>query len=519
MRKEIFINQGIHESRIAIVEDGDLAEIWVERPEAERIVGDIYKGTVTAVLPSLQAAFVEIGLERTAFLQVRDMVEAESDDESNGSSRHRRSRSFPNIQDLVKKGQQLLVQIAKEPIGTKGARVTTQLSLAGRFIVAMPNGDWVGVSRKISSWNERRRLRDVVRKLCPDGFSAIVRTEGRGKPEKDLRKDLKQLTRTFRRIQKRDKRLKPPAVIHREIGMTSSVIRDLFTENVDRLVVDSRDLYDEIVEYLKQVSPELRKRVERHRDKKPLFDVNKIEGELDKVNEREVWMRRGGSLVIDHAEAGTFIDVNSARNTGKRDQEESILHTNLEAAREVARQLRLRDIGGIIVIDFIDMHDERNRRKLVDALIEEVKRDRAKISISPQISEFGLIEMTRQRVRPNLLHTHSEPCPTCEGRGRIMGADTTITKIERWLRRAYAHNSDRRFHLRVHPEVAAAIRGENGRRLKDMRKATKTRVDIVEDARMTLQDYRFISTRRELDVTTEHLIRVGGNNGGRRSSR
>ncbi|MEC9378754.1 MAG: ribonuclease E/G, partial [Candidatus Latescibacterota bacterium] len=234
-------------------------------------------------------------------------------------------------------------------------------------------------------------------------------------------------------------------------------------------------------------------------------------------NDREVWMRRGGSLVIDHAEAGTFIDVNSARNTGKRDQEESILHTNLEAAREVARQLRLRDIGGIIVIDFIDMHDERNRRKLVDAMIEEVKRDRAKISISPQISEFGLIEMTRQRVRPNLLHTHSEPCPTCEGRGRIMGADTTITKIERWLRRAYAHNSDRRFHLRVHPEVAAAIRGENGRRLKDMRKATKTRVDIVEDARMTLQDYRFISTRRELDVTAEHLIRAGGNNGGRRS--
>jgi ribonuclease G len=222
------------------------------------------------------------------------------------------------------------------------------------------------------------------------------------------------------------------------------------------------------------------------------------------VTEREVWMRKGGSLVIDHAEAGTFIDVNSARNTGTRDQEESILRTNLEAAKEVARQLRLRDIGGIIVIDFIDMHEERNRRKLVDAMIEEVRRDRAKVSISPQISEFGLVEMTRQRVRPNLLHTHSEPCPMCNGTGRVMGPDTTITKIERWLRRAYAGNGDRRFRLRVHPDVAAYMRAENGNRLKDMRKATKARIDIEEDAGMTPQDYRFISVKRDLDVTAEY---------------
>jgi len=430
MKTEIYINQGIHESRIAIVEDDNLAEIWVERPESERMVGDIYLGKVNAVLPSLQAAFVDIGLERTAFLQVRD------DDGNNGRRNGRRPRQYPPIQELVKKGQEILVQVTKEPISTKGARITTQIALAGRFVVLMPTGDWVGVSRKISSWNERRRLRDVVRKLTPEGYSCIVRTEGRGQQEKGFRKDVKQLHRTHRRLAKKAKRAKAPALVHQEMGMTSSVIRDVFTDNVDRLVVDSRDLYNEIQDYLKSVSPDLRKRVEFHRDKKPIFDHFQIEKELEKVTDREVWMNRGGSLVIDHAEAGTFIDVNSARNTGKRDQEESILITNLEAAKEVARQLRLRDIGGIIVIDFIDMHDERNRRKLVEAMIEETRPHRAKVSISPQISEFGLVEMTRQRVRPNLLHTHSEPCPTCSGTGRVLGPDTTITKIERWLRRA-----------------------------------------------------------------------------------
>ena len=458
MKIEIFINQGIHESRIAIVEDGTLAEIWVERPESDRMVGDIYLGKVNAVLPSLQAAFVDIGLARTAFLQVRDMVEADNDDEEGGSGRRngRRPRQYPPIQDLVKKGQEILVQITKEPISTKGARITTQIALAGRFVVLMPTGDWVGVSRKISSWNERRRLRDVVRKLTPEGYSCIVRTEGRDQKEKGFRKDLKQLQRTHRRLSKKAKRAKAPALVHQELGMTSSVIRDVFTDDIDRLVVDSRELYNEIQDYLKSVSPDLRKRVSFHRDKKPIFDHFKLEKELEKVTDREVWMRRGGSLVIDHAEAGTFIDVNSARNTGKRDQEESILITNLEAAKEVARQLRLRDIGGIIVI-----------------------------------------------VRPNLLHTHSEPCPTCSGTGRVLGPDTTITKIERWLRRAYAGNGDRRFRLQVHPEVAAYMRADKGGRLKDMRKATKARVDIEEDTAMPKQDYRFISVRRDLDVTAE----------------
>jgi len=507
MRTEIFINQGIHESRIAILEDGRLSEIWVERPENERMVGDVYKGTVTAVLPGLQAAFVEIGHERTAFLQVRDMIEAENSD-SDGSSGGRRSRhrTFPNIQSLIKKGEQVLVQVTKEPISTKGARVTTQLSLPGRFMVLVPGGNWVGVSRKISSWNERRRLRDLVTKIKPSGYSVIVRTEGENQSDREFKRDMKQLVRNYERLIKVNKKATCPAQAHKEMGMTSSIIRDLFTDNVDRLVVDDKELYKEITSYLRQVSPELRKRVEYHKDRRPIFDAFKIEEEIEKAANRTVWMHRGGALVIDYAEAGTFIDVNSARYVGSADQEENNLNTNLEAAREIARQLKLRDVGGIIVIDFIDMNAERNRRKIIERLIDEFKNDRAKVSISAHVSEFGLVEMTRQRVRPNLLHDHTEPCPICNGTGRIMGPDTTLTRIERWLQRSYAATREKRYVLKVHPDVATYILANREERLKSLRKATKARVKVETDTTLGPQDYRFFSTKRSLDVTAEFMV-------------
>ena len=284
MGTEIYINQGVHESRIAIVEEGELAEIWVERPEAERMVGDVYKGRVTAVLPSLQAAFVDIGQERTAFLQVRDLVEAENEEEDGGAP-ERPSVAPVSARSRIwsKRARSCSCRSRRSPSAPKGARITTQLALAGRFVVLMGNGDWVGVSRKISNSNERHRVREVVRKLLPEGFSVIVRTEGRGQQEKDFRRDLKQLQRAYRRLQKKAKRAEAPALVHQELGMTSSVIRDLFTDNVDRLVVDSRELYREIIEYLKSVSPQLRERVELYRDKKPIFDHFKVEKEMEKV--------------------------------------------------------------------------------------------------------------------------------------------------------------------------------------------------------------------------------------------
>ena len=507
MQTEIFINQGIHESRIAILEEGRLAEVWVERPENERTVGDIYKGVVSAVLPGLQAAFVEIGQDRTAFLQVRDMVEADRD-ETDGARNGRRSRSrgYPSIQNLIKKGEEVLVQVTKEPIGTKGARVTTQLSLPGRFMVLVPGGNWVGVSRKIISRNERKRLRELVFKIKPDGYSVIVRTEGQHQSDREFKRDMKQLVKNYERLIKMSRKVEAPALVYKEMGMTSSIIRDLFTDSVERLVVDSKELYREITAYLRQVSPELRQRVEFYRDRRPIFDAFNIEEDIEKATNRTVWLRRGGALVIDYAEAGTFIDVNSARYLGSDDQEENNLNTNLKAAREIARQLKLRDIGGIIVIDFIDMNEERNRKKVVDCLVEEFKRDRAKVSISPRISEFGLVEMTRQRVRPNLLHTHSEPCPICSGTGRIMGPDTTLTWIERWLQRSYAATRERRYVLKVHPDVATYMLENREERLKSLRKTTKARLQIEIDSTLGPQDYRFFSTKRSLDVTAEFRV-------------
>ncbi len=507
MRTEIFINQGIHESRIAILEDGRLAEIWVERPEAERTVGDIYKGTVTAVLPGLQAAFVEIGHERTAFLQVRDMVEADKfEGEGSRNGRRSRHRSYPNIQNLIKKGEKVLVQITKEPIGTKGARVTTQLSLPGRFMVLIPGGNRVGVSRKISNWNERKRLRDLVSKIKPDDYSVIVRTEGRNQSDREFKRDMKQLVKNYARLLKTSKKVTAPSLVHEEMGMTSSVIRDLFTDNVDRLVVDNKELFKEITTYLRQVSPELRQRVEYYRERRPIFDAFNVEEEIEKAANRTVWMRRGGALVIDYAEAGTFIDVNSARYVGSDDQEENNLNTNIEAAREISRQLKLRDVGGIIVIDFIDMNEERNRKKVVERLVEEFKKDRAKVSICSHVSEFGLVEMTRQRVRPNLLHTHSEPCTLCNGTGRILGPDTTLTRIERWLQRSYAATREKRYVLKVHPDVAAYILENREERLKSLRKATKARLQVETDTTLGPQDYRFFSNKRSLDVTAEFRV-------------
>ena len=509
MQTEILINDGSRESRIAIVEDNRVAEVWVERPEKERMVGDIYKGRVTAVLPGLQAAFVEIAQERTAFLQARDMAVADNKEmENGGGARGRRPRNAPAppIQKLVRKGDELLVQIAKEPIGTKGARVTTQLSIAGRFLVLVPGGNWAGVSRKIASYTERRRLRELANNMRPKDYSVIVRTEGQGKSEKEFRRDLKSLVKIHERIKKLNKKTEAPALLHKELGMTSSIIRDLFTDSVNRMVVDNKELYREIIAYLRTVSPDLRKRVEYYRDRKPIFDAFGIEETLEKLNGRNVSMRKGGGLVIDHAEAGTFVDVNSARYVGSDDQETNNLNTNLEAVRELASQLRLRDIGGIIVVDFIDMNNEKNRRKVIDEMISEAKKDRARVSISSQISEFGLVEMTRQRVRPNLLHTHSEPCPTCQGTGRITGPDTTVTKIERWLRRSYAATKERRFVLRVNPDVANYMLENREVRLKSIRKATRARLQVERDATLSAEDYRFFSTKRKLDVTAEFQV-------------
>jgi ribonuclease G len=513
VRKEIVINVASHETRIAILEDGELVEILVERSENERMVGDIYKGIVTAVLPGMQAAFVDIGLEKSAFLHVSDVADTDLadstiiDDQEGGEEeetavRSRRSNRFVPIQNLLQKGQDILVQITKEQIGTKGPRVTSQISLPGRFIVLVPGEDYIGVSRKISSWPEKRRLRDLVRASKPESVGIIVRTVGEGKGEKEFQDDVNRLVRLWQKVERRAKRVRAPCLIHEEMGMTSSLIRDLFSDDIDRVVTDSKEEYKQILSYLKMIAPLLRSRVELYREKAPIFDAFKIEPEIARTLERKVWLKKGGFLVIDHTEAMVTIDVNSGKYVGTSDHESTMLKINLDAAREIARQLRIRDLGGIIVIDFIDMASHKNRRRVVDELLLNLKRDRSKISVS-QMSDFGLVEMTRQRVRPSLLYTFSEPCPVCSGAGRVQGRDTTLTKLERWLKRAIAVTSERRFTLYVHPTVAEYLEEDDGERLKILRRATRVKLDVNADPNLSIDSYRFFSPERNVDVTEE----------------
>ncbi|MBN2091972.1 Rne/Rng family ribonuclease, partial [candidate division KSB1 bacterium] len=441
MEKQIFINTSIGETRIAILEDGKLVELFVERPENERMVGDIHLGRVANVMKGMQAAFVDIGQTQDAFLHFSDIGESIREyssiiDYDNGEGFNRFNK------DYLKEGHEILVQIIKEPISNKGARLTTEISLPGRFLVLVPNQNLIGVSKKILSQREKRRLRRLARTLRPENFGVIIRTVAEGKDEKSLKADLDALVQTWRKIKNKVKKAVPPMLIHKDMGMASSIIRDLFTQDVTKVVVDSRTLFNEIKSYLRDISPQLIDKVEFYNRAEPLFDAFSIESDIEKSLARKVWLKIGGYLIFDSTEALVAIDVNSGKYVGHSDHEHNSLRINLEAAREIARQLRLRDLGGIIVIDFIDMQDPKNRKKVYDELKRELKRDRAQSSVAP-ISDFGLMQMTRERIRPSLLFSFSEPCPTCGGTGRVTSKGAIVNKIERWIKRYRTTNKER----------------------------------------------------------------------------
>lgn len=511
LKTDIIINVNTNETRIAILEEGRLVELLVERPEKERTVGNIYKGVVTDVLPGMQAAFVDIGLERTAFLPASDVADTfgeysalldlatEEEEEEKPTTRERKPTS---IDQLLKEEQQILVQITKEAIGTKGPRLTTQISLPGRFLVLVPSQERIGVSRKIESRTERRRLRKLAAQVKPDGMGLIVRTVAEGKGEKEFQSDIKTLLKLWKKIDAQAAKVKAPALIHKDMGITSSIIRDLFTPDVNQLVIDSKKEYKRILSYLNLVSPELKDRVKLYRESIPIFDAYGIEKEIDKALNRRIWLKGGGYIVIDHTEALVTIDVNTGKYVGKEDLRETVLKTNLEAAREIARQLRLRDIGGLIVIDFIDMESPEHQALVVNELRAALRRDRAKSSISP-ISEFGLVEMTRQRIRPSLFYTFSEPCPMCQGSGRVLSPETVTTKIERWLKRARAGSNERDLKLMVHPSVAQYLLENDQAKLKRLAKEYKVKIELVKDDRVDVEEFRFLSLKRDVDITDE----------------
>jgi len=508
MFREIVINADPHETRIAVLEDAKLVELFVERADDRRLVGDIYKGKVNAVLPGIQAAFVEIGMPKTAFLHSSDMLESMIDFEMfdiDDAGGHSHSGVDLKIEDYLQKEQEILVQVIKEPIGTKGPKVSGRLSLPGRYLVLMPGLNHIGVSRKITDRDERQRLKTILQELKPNHAGLICRTAAEGRTRKEAEADVKYLVDLWKQIEESAAQMEAPALVHREMELTTGLIRDLFTADVDRLVIDSPEAFRQILSYLKAFAPELKSRIKLYKGDGPIFDEYGIETEIEKSLERKVWLKKGGYIVIDHTEALVSIDVNTGRFTGKRNQEDTILKTNLEAAEEVARQLRLRDLGGIIVIDFIDMEQESSKRQVLDALRSALRKDRSRTKVYA-ISELGLIEMTRQRERPSLLHYFSEDCPTCGGGGKVLSISSVLMKVDRFLRRISAHSKEKHIQLRLHPDVATMLFDTRSERLEQLEKQLSIRVDIREDPRLRRDDIRIFFPRQGKDVTAEFSV-------------
>jgi len=509
MKREILISATPQEARVAILEDDVLVEVMVDRAGEERIVGDIYLGQVQAVLPGIQAAFVDIGTEKAAFLHVSDVAKEDRDrdeeDEEEDVDESDNGR-FPPIQDLVAKGDRLMVQVSKEPISTKGPRVTTHISLPGRFLVYMPGSRHIGVSRKIGDREERARLRAIAREAVPEKEGGvIIRTVGEELTKEIFEREFNTLVGTWKKIQRRAKSSRPPALIHGEAKLTSGIIRDVFTQKVDALWIDSKDVYEEVKQYLQGVDPDLIERVHLYNDTLPLFDKFGIEDAIRESFQRRVDLPSGGYIIIEPTEALVSIDVNTGRYTGKKDPEKTILKTNLDAAKEVARQLRLRDVGGIIVCDFIDMETKANQDRVLQELRSYLARDRARTRAF-QVSELGLIEMTRQRVRPSLFASLTEPCSHCGGTGRVFTAETVVSRIERAVRRAAAQGAEKRLSIRAHPQVALHILEESPDFLRRLERTYRIGLDIRDDPLMRQDEFRLLSGPADTDVTLKYAI-------------
>ncbi len=507
MYREIIINAEETETRVALLEDHRLAEFFVERPENRRIVGNVYKGLVNAVLPGMQAAFVDVGLEKSVFLHVSDLIESDLLDEdfdeggpANGRSRSGHPPRPARIEDCLTKGQEVLVQVTKEPISSKGARGTTQISIAGRFLVLMPNSTHLGISRKIEDRSERHRLRDAVGEIRPKDAGLIVRTVAEGKDPGLFKEDVRYLVRTWKRVVSRAKKREVPAIVYSEPTLVSSLIRDLFSEDIDAVVIDSKQEYKAIRSYVRGLAPELKDRVRRYEGDRPVFDHYGVEKEIEQMLDRRIPIKRGAYITIDQTEALVTIDVNTGRYRGASNQEETILTTNLEAAREVARQMRVRDIGGIIVIDFIDMEREGNRRRVFDELRTALRADRSRTKVLP-ISEFGLVQMTRQRVRPSHLHFFSEPCSCCGGLGRVLSPETMVSKVERALHRLTERIQEKKVAVHLHPEVAIHMLSNRTGRVRDLEGQFDLDIEVVDDAALGRQEMRIYSRRSGEDLT------------------
>ena len=471
-KRDLVISVDVAEQRVAILEDDKAAEVYLERPESRSIAGNIYKGTVDNVLPGMEAAFVEIGLEKNGFLYVDEIVTPELE-----GRRHGRK-----IQDLLSRGEEILVQAVKDPMKSKGARLTTEISLPGRFVVYVPSGEGFGVSRRLPE-EERNRLRDILKSVAPKSGSMIVRTAAEGASAEDIERDIDFLQRLWKEIQGRAAKAKAPALVYQEAELPLRVVRDLFTNDFEQAVVDHDLTYKRIVGYLKKTSPHMAEKVRKHTGKTALFEDFGVDEEIRSTLSRRVDLPSGGYLVFDYAEAFTVIDVNTGRFVGSRSKssagrlEDTITKNNLEAVKEVVRQLRLRDIGGIIVIDFIDMANPKNRGAVEEALKTELERDRTKTYVV-EISPLGLVEMTRQNVSHGPREILTKRCPTCEGDGIVFSEVSAAVEAERKLRTLAASSRSAAFRVELNPHVATALIGPGAERLGAIEERTRRRFFI-----------------------------------------
>lgn len=484
MASEILINVRPSETRVAYIENGVLNDLKIEQKTSPTLVGSVHRGKVLRVLPGMQAAFVDIGLDRAAFLYVGDVRpnldgegtglldedDAHNDDSSvseSGLASTVDAGDRPKIQELLTEGQWILVQVAKDPLGTKGARITTHISLPGRHVVYLPTLNHRGVSRRIEEGAERDRLRDLVNEIDPKG-GVIVRTAGEGATEVSLRADLDYLNRLWQDVQKAYEKRSKPGLVHAEPDVELRALRDSLSEDIDRVVIDDEETHKKILAFLSQFMPRFKNKVTLYRDERPLFDQYEIDLEISRSLERKIWLKSGGYIVIDEAEALVVIDVNTGRYVGKRDLEDTILKTNLEAVREIAHQLRIRNCGGIIIIDFIDMEKEAHREKVLESLREELVRDRAKTSVVA-MSNLGLVEMTRKRIRPSLVKTLCEPCSHCDGKAYVKTKSTVAREIFRDLEReGMGSNSEAVLVVHCHAEIGDHIYAEETEALEDV---------------------------------------------------
>ncbi|HEY7166427.1 MAG TPA: Rne/Rng family ribonuclease [Candidatus Binatia bacterium] len=488
MKQEIIINSTPQESRIAIIEDGLLAEFLIERKEEMGIAGNIYKGKVVRVLPGMQAAFVDIGMEKAAFLHASDFYEVPdeiqfltaSSDEVDFEEPPKpppTSRRLP-LEKRISAGGEIVVQVAKDPLGTKGARITSHVSLPGRYMVFMPNTRHIGISRRIESEEERKRLKEIAQSLLTDEGGFILRTACEGQSKREIQRDLRFLIKLWKRIQKKAKTAPAPSLIHQDLDLITRAIRDFFSANTDHVVIDSPKDHRRVLEFVRQFMPKLTAKIILDTEKEPLFDRYGIEDKLSKALERRVWLKSGGSIVIERTEALTAIDVNTGRFVGKRNQEETILKTNLEATQEIVRQLRLRNVGGIIIIDFIDMEKESNRKKVYEALKEALRKDKARTNIL-KISELGLVEMTRQRTRESLENQLLSPCPHCEGRGRVKSPATVAYDLLRAIKKQKIDlQNGQNIIVRLHPDIANFLYDEKSNSLDNLEREMNRKVII-----------------------------------------